>query len=427
MGHIRYKTKNVDNEFRFLDSLSNIEWGKYKKQKFSTNRGLNIFVETDGNKWKASVEKFPNRRGKDASGRNIFSVIEAEGIWGDDEAQKIFKLISFILLKDNTMEQCGEILDKIFDEDFVNQAFETDKTEEIAKKLNKFLDEIPTTMDFPENVVLKYQFAEVVEFTDESVRKFLNGVSRITKEYTNYNHHCIFAVNDLPYGENDLEIIADEIEDIDKIVILTKALSRISVPISDIKKKATTKPSLVMTESRPKSGSGSTKALRIVLPFLIISLIANLVTLTRGNYLNSTKKAEMESLILSKDSLIQLQNCLIKNQETLITVTKTELDSLKSMTNYIDNVNGNIVKLDIAEFRKSGACKLSVLKIDTTKQILFDTVTINSSVDFDKQKKCYVKLYRNSETRPFDEKHHPPFDIRSFCKTANKAKRPSRK
>ena len=73
MGHIRYKTKNVDNEFRFLDSLSNIEWGKYKKQKFSTNRGLNIFVETDGNKWKASVEKFPNRRGKDASGRNIFS------------------------------------------------------------------------------------------------------------------------------------------------------------------------------------------------------------------------------------------------------------------------------------------------------------------------------------------------------------------
>lgn len=427
MGHIRYKTKNVDNEFRFLDSLSNIEWGKFKKQTFSTNRGLNLFVEIDGDKWKASVEKFPNRRGKDASGRNIFSVVEAEGILGDDEAQKIFKLISFILLKDNTMEQCGEILDKKFDEKFVNKAFEEDKTEEIAKKLNEFFDEIPETT-FPKNSALKYQFAEVVEFTDESVRKLLNGVSRIAEKHSGINHHCIFAVNDLPYSANDLEIIADEIEDIDKIVILTQASSRISVPISDIKKKATTKSSLVLTESRPKSSNGSTKALRIVVPFLIISLIANLVMLTRGNYFtNSTHIMELDSAISSKDSLIIYQNCLIKNKDSLISATKIELDSLKSMTNFIDNINGNIVKLDIAEFSKSGACKLSVLRIDTTKQILFDTVTINSSVDFDKQKKCYVKLYRNSETRPFDEKHHPPFDIRSFCKTANKAKKPSRK
>ena len=394
MGYIKYKTKNVNNEFKFLDSLPNIEWGKYKNDKFSTNRGLNIFVSTKGNTWQASVEKVPSLRRKDAAGRNIFSVIEAKGEFGDDESKKIFKLISFILLEDNSLSKCGEQLDNIFDEDFVNQAFETDKTKEIADKLNQFFDKLPI-VENPQNELLKSHIVKVTEFTDDHILVLLNEIRQITSNATNNMGQMIFAVNDLPYENADLEYIVNQINDIDKIVILTKADSRISEPISSFKKKATTLPAPITKESHQKSKVGSPIIPKIVVSLLIISLITNVILLICNSIRISQRNSQIQELEVSK---MHLTDCLIRQKDSLVNMQciQRQLDSLQSLLCYKDTINKNDVRLDLAEFSKNGLCKIMTYNAQKS----FDTVIVKYNVEDNKKHEEYINVYINSEPKP---------------------------
>lgn len=397
MGYIKYKTKNVNNEFKFLDSFPNIKWGEYKNEKFSTNRGLNIFVSTKGNTWQASVEKVPSLRRKDAAGRNIFSVIEAKGEFGDDESKKIFKLISFILLKDNSLSKCGEQLDNIFDEDFVNQAFETDKTKEIADKLNQFFDKLPI-VENPQNELLKSHIVKVTEFTDDNILVLLNEIRQITSNATNNMGQMIFAVNDLPYENADLEYIVNQINDIDKIVILTKSDSRFSESIANFKKKATTLPAPITKEFHTKSKVGSPIIPKIVVLLLIISLITNVILLICNSIRISQRNSQIQELEVSKRHLTDGLNRQRDSLEKMNCI-QFQLDSLKSLLCYKDLINNNDVRLDLAEFPENGQCKI----ITSNTKKAYDTIVVRCHMDFDKTKKGYINVYKNAESEPFEE------------------------
>lgn len=376
--NIKLMTRSTASDYEFFGTETSTAWtNKYQKYFFDDTKanGLTLFGEIEKAEWKLFVGRIPSSN-RDSFTRQLSYILKAEGTRGNSDSLYISKLVTFILKNDFEMKIIGEKFSNEFTTDFINgldgKRHTTETENEIKEKLERIFQSID--IEQPECVKeidgLKFDY-----FSADNAGKISELVSLISDKEVQIDGKIMFAVTMLPIESTETDTIFAESDKPNGLVLTTNKEYSDALPI--VKKKSFSHRSKEETESRNSSRIGWTKTLKILTVLLIISLITNCVLI----FSRSSGNVERTSSLMAKQDSLNVLKKSLDDYAVSLTKANRSLDSLKEMQCYKG------IKFDIAEFAKSGKCR--IYDVNQT-----DTFTVDSFFDL-KNNKCEVIVSKN--------------------------------
>lgn len=385
--NIKIKTRSTAADYEFLGRV-NEDWTKqYRKHFFndSSASALSLFGVISNRQWKVFLGRIPSLN-RDSQTRQLSYIIQAEGVCGNSDSNLLAKLLTFILTEDRDMKKVGKIFSDEFTLEYLDSIDDKRHTIGTESEVNSKLENVFNTIDVqlsgngfnPDGLSFDY-------VSTENIGKLCYLISKITDSDISFDTNLLFAATDLPLEVSEFDSIFDLSQNADGLVLTTYDKDTDKLPV--IKKKTTRSKSRLMTEFPKKLKNGWTKIQKILTSLLIISLITNFILIFSRSSENTER---MSSLMAKQDSLSLLKSTLANYADSL-NKTKKSLDSVKTLQCYKDKNNKNIVTLDLAEFSKTGVCKMLYAKNS-------DTVSVYSIVDFAKNS-CKVSVCKGKVSK----------------------------
>lgn len=359
-------------------------WENYKD--FYNDESNGVYIEIEDGKWSIFIDKINSNRRDNVGnpGRQIYFALEGSGEIGNDDYRAFLKLIFFFLTKDQAKKEISSLFNSEFPAEFINlldKQRHTDETDQAVKqKLNNIFAELPEIVesDYPpqknENGVVI-----VKKYNDQSVKEFLSRLLSADK----YNGKTIFVYTDSYADEEIVQSVNEKTspnrgfflssqegqEFEGKVKIVTNRRADYA-PITDKKK------------------AKSTNSKKLSIPLLAscaLNLIFLIVIFVLCSSKNSLKK-EYSDIVAKNYS----DSLTISCQDSTIMALQKKIDELK-IPCFSDSKTHNVVTLDLAEFSKTGVCKMLYAKNS-------DTVSVYSIVDFDKNS-CKVSVCKGKVSK----------------------------
>lgn len=370
-------SRNRDYEF-FSQTPWPPSWQELRDYRVKFGKGdFSVIVKIEDSKFTAFIEKIPSAN-QDNNRRNLFYVVAAQGVVGDNGIANAVKKIAASAVSD--IAELGKVFDREFPADYISNldnCRHTPETESAIQakliSLAKSLSEVAT-----EQPALEANIIKIGKLSDEKVN-FLNALNLLTSEQqmdgVTFLTACSNKLND-----DSAAYLTDSISSPAQGLIIS---DNIAVETLEIKKKS----KFLTTESPTISKSGSKKKSRILTCLLIISVLTNCILISS----RQSKPEEKTSSLMARQDSINLLKSILANKDDSLATLNGCIDSLNALQCFNDTATHTAVKLDIADFSKSGVCKMVSAKAS-------DTVSIYTTVDFVKNK-CTVRVYKKGESK----------------------------
>lgn len=394
--NIKLMTRSTAVDYEYFGGDTQTDWLRTYQKYFYNDASalsLSLFGVISGKQWKVFLGRIPSPN-RDSFTRQISYIIKAEGVCGNEDSTKIAKLLTTVIADSNGMQKVGKIFSKEFLLEYINSLDEKRHTPETASEINGKLDKIFDSLDVKlSDKIFDGDDLTFDYWTPDNANKLCSLVTKITDANIDFDEKYLFAETDLPISNKDAEELFSISKNANGLVLTTNKDMSDEMPV--VKKKSLSNNTKTKKESPKESKNGWTKTQKMLIFLLIISLITNFALI----FSRPSDDTEKISLLTAKqDSLNSLKSTLGDYTDSLTKVNQ-RFDSIISLQSYSDTINKNIVKLDLAEFAKHGVSKI----ITTDNGKPNDTIIVRSNIDFDKTKKGYINVYRNSESEPIEE------------------------
>lgn len=385
---------------------------KLFKDNFSTNQGKNgfyleIIPKGDGVLNYVSQSIISDKT-KDFEGRQQSRYVLGDGIHYKDQSDKSFsgkKKANVVAQIIETLfwgkpNELNGVFDERFSSDFVNEKSENSNFQYVRNEVEEKFQLISSDLEKniggysvkDESIDIEENKCKYMPLNDANKSKFIATLHKVLNAQSDNTKYLFFVTDSRPESDEKVEkvhLFYSPIEDNEKVKILVLS-SKVQKEYSvDLKKKSLS----------PQTKIG----LAVVAAGIITAgLMVWQAPSSSKSELAISKKEQTTS---KTDSLSLYKNLAAKYLEAVEEANRT-IDSLKNLQYYTDTVNNTTVQIDIGEFAKTGVCAIHTVNDSTVS----DTIVIRSNVDFIKTKKCYINIYKNSDTKPF--KQIAPVDIK---------------
>ncbi len=383
--NIKLMTRSTASDYEFFGTETSTAWlHKYQQYFYDDSKanGLTLFGEIDNSEWKLFLGRIPSSN-RDSFSRQLSYILKAEGTRGNSDSLYIAKLVTFILKNDFGMKTSGERFSNEFSIDYIDGLDNKRHTEETDNKIKEKLESVFQSINIElSECANKIEGLKYDSFSSENAEKMSGIIALISVKDVQIEGKIMFAVTELPIEGKEDEKILPNSNNVGGLILTTNKES--SEPLPIVKKKSFFLKAKIPTESHNTSKIGWTKILKIPTVLLIISLITNCVLIFSILSKTSENSEQASLLRVQQDSLNLLRNS-VSNYSELLTKSNRNLDSLIKMQCYND------VYFDLAEFSKTGNCKIFVVNKK-------DTISVHSNFDF-ANNKCNVSVCKGKVSK----------------------------